>query len=144
MTIPARPTSLFADFSRSRALKWVFLTAIVAATAGAPHAVDARRATVAGPGTFDGIWNVMFIPQAGNCHASNSVPFMVTGTRVSSAGGGKVTGGVSRSGSVSVQITVGASSASGSGRLAGNSGNGRWSGIITGDRCSGVWQASRS
>jgi hypothetical protein len=27
--------------------------------------------------------------------------------------------------------------------LVGNSGSGRWSGIITGDRCSGTWQATR-
>jgi len=45
---------------------------------------------------------------------------------------------------VSVNIRVGASHASGSGRLFGNSGSGRWSGIITGDRCSGSWQATRS
>jgi hypothetical protein len=41
-------------------------------------------------------------------------------------------------------VTVGASRASGSGRLVGGSGSGRWSGIITGDRCSGHWQATRS
>ena len=93
-------------------------------------------------GAFDGTWNVTFTPQAGNCHASNTVPFNVSGTRVSSAGGGKVTGGVTRNGNVTVRITVGASWADGSGRLAGNSGVGRWSGLITGDRCSGVWQAT--
>jgi len=41
-------------------------------------------------------------------------------------------------------VSVGASRASGGGRLAGNSGAGSWSGIITGDRCSGTWQATRS
>ena len=96
------------------------------------------------PGAYDGIWNVVFATEAGNCSSTNSVPFTVTGTRVSSAGGGKVTGGIGRGGVVSVQISVGASKASGSGRLAGNSGAGRWSGIISGDRCSGTWQATRS
>lgn len=85
-----------------------------------------------------------FTPKAGNCHASNTVPFNVYGPRVSSAGGGKVTGGVTRKGNVTVRITVGASWADGSGRLAGNSGAGHWSGFITGDHCSGIWQASRS
>jgi hypothetical protein len=33
--------------------------------------------------------------------------------------------------------------ASGSGRLVGNSGAGRWSGVISGDRCRGHWQATR-
>ena len=89
------------------------------------------------------LWNVTFTPRAGNCHASNTLPFNVHGTRVSSAGGGRVTGGVTRAGSVTVRITVGASWADGTGRLSRNSGAGRWSGLITGDRCSGVWQAAR-
>jgi hypothetical protein len=139
MTISARSIAFFADFRVSRALRWLFAAAVLAATA-APDTADAARR----PRAYDGIWNVTFTPQAGNCHASNTVPFTVAGPRVSSAGGGKVTGGVSTRGSVSVKITVGASWANGNGRLAGNSGAGRWSGIITGDRCSGVWQATRS
>ena len=47
-------------------------------------------------------------------------------------------------GAVAVNVSVGASKASGGGRLAGTSGAGSWSGIITGDRCSGTWQATRS
>jgi hypothetical protein len=143
MTISARPIAVFAYLSRSRALKWMFFAAMVAVTAGAPHTADARRARIVA-GAYDGTWNVLFSPLAGNCHASNNFPFIVVGTRVASAGGGKVTGGVSRGGIVSVRISVGASWANGSGRLAGNSGTGRWSGLITGDRCSGVWQATRS
>jgi hypothetical protein len=132
-----RSFALFADFRRLSATRWIFAAAAVAAVA-APGPADARR------GAYDGTWNVTFTPQAGNCHASNTVPFTVTGTRVSSAGGGKVTGGVTGRGSVSVHISVGASWANGGGRLVGNSGAGRWSGIITGDKCSGIWQASRS
>jgi hypothetical protein len=138
MSISARSIASFADFRASRALRWALVATALAAVA-APPAADAAR-----PGAYDGTWNVTFTPQAGNCHASNTVPFMVSGTRVASAGGGKVTGGISRAGVVSVNIQVGASHASGSGRLAGNSGSGRWSGIITGDRCSGSWQATRT
>jgi hypothetical protein len=138
MTKSARSIVLSANFSVSRALQWAFAAAVLA-MAAAPGTADAAR-----PGAYDGTWNVTFTPQAGNCHASNTVPFMVAGTRVASAGGGKVTGGVTRSGGVSVRITVGASWANGSGRLAGNSGAGRWSGVITGDQCSGSWQAIRS
>jgi hypothetical protein len=145
MTIPARPIAFFADFKASGALKWIFALAVLAAMVGAPGSAEARRARIAGgPGAYDGTWNVTFSPRAGNCSSTNTVPFLVSGTRVSSAGGGKVTGGVSRGGAVSVTITVGASWANGSGRLAGNSGAGRWSGVITGDRCGGVWQAIRS
>jgi hypothetical protein len=87
---------------------------------------------------------VTFTTRAGNCSATNSAPFSVTGTQVSSAGGGKVTGGVNRGGAVAVNISVGLSHVSGTGRLAGNSGTARWSGVISGDRCSGTWQASRT
>jgi hypothetical protein len=138
MTTSARPIAFFADFTVSRTLRWV-LAATVLAAAAAPGAADAAR-----PGAYDGTWNVTFTPQAGNCHASNTIPFSVAGTRASSAGNGKVTGGVSRNGVVAVKIQVGASWANGNGRLAGNSGAGRWSGIITGDQCSGVWQATRT
>jgi hypothetical protein len=115
--------------------------ALLAAMAVAPGAAEAKR--YARAGAYDGTWNVVFATRAGNCSATNSVPFAVSGTRVSSAGGGKVTGGINRNGVVSVAISVGLSHANGSGRLAGNYGAGRWSGVITGDRCSGSWQATR-
>ena len=140
MTISARSIAHSTGFASNRALRWISTVAVVAAFAipGAANAATVR------PGAYDGTWNVIFATQAGNCSSTNSVPFAVAGTRVSSAGGGKVTGGVSRAGVVSVNIQVGASHASGSGRLVGNSGTGRWSGIITGDRCSGSWQATRT
>jgi hypothetical protein len=96
------------------------------------------------PGAYDGTWNVTFTTRAGNCSATNSAPFSVTGTQVSSAGGGKVTGGITPAGAVSVHISVGLSAADGKGRLVGNSGTGRWTGVISGDKCSGTWQASRT
>jgi hypothetical protein len=145
MTTSVRPTTVLADFKPIRALRWVFAATVLASMAAAPVPADARVARVAraaGPGAFDGVWNVQFNTRAGNC-GSNSFPFTVSGRRVSSAGGGKVTGGVSPSGAVSVAVSVGLSRASGTGRLAGNSGGGRWSGIISGDKCSGTWQASR-
>jgi hypothetical protein len=116
--------------------------AMLAAIAVAPGTAEAQR--YARTGAYDGTWNVVFATRAGNCSATNRVPFAVYGTRVSSAGGGKVTGGISRGGIVSVAISIGLSHASGSGRLVGNVGAGRWAGIITGDRCSGTWQATRS
>jgi len=140
MTFSAQSMAFLADFTRSRALRWSLPAVLAAAIAVAPGAAEAKRAS----GGYDGVWNVVFATQAGNCSATNSVPFTVSGSRVSSAGGGKVTGGIRRGGVVSVQISVGLSRASGSGRLAGNSGAGRWSGIISGDRCSGSWQAARN
>jgi hypothetical protein len=103
-----------------------------------PGAADARMA-----GAYDGVWNVVFATTRGTCSSGYSVPFTVIAGRVGSAGGGKVRGSVSRAGSVAVSVQVGASHASGGGRLAGNYGGGYWSGIISGDRCSGTWRASR-
>jgi len=145
MTISARPIAFFVDFEWSGALRWMSAAAVLAAVAGAPDTADAaKRARMVRGGAYDGVWNVLFATEAGNCSSNHSVPFTVTGTRVSSAGGGKVTGGISRGGSVAIRISLGASKASGGGRLAANSGAGRWSGVILGDRCSGTWQATRS
>jgi hypothetical protein len=144
MTISAQlriSAQLIGDFGRMRGLRWVFAAAVLAAMVGAPAAADARG--VGGVRAYDGTWNVMFATRAGNCSSNNSFPFAVSGGRVSSAGGGKVTGGISARGIVSVRVSVGMSVASGSGRLVGNYGAGRWSGIISGDRCSGSWRAAR-
>ena len=140
MTHSARSISHSTNSKPSRALRCISAVAVAAALS-IPGDADAKTVR---SGTYDGTWNVTFATRAGNCSSANNVPFSVTGTRVSSAGGGKVTGGISSAGVVSVNIRVGASHASGSGRLVGNSGSGRWSGIITGDRCSGSWQATRS
>jgi hypothetical protein len=80
-------------------------------------------------------------PQAGNCHTT-AVPFNVYGTRVSAGGGGHRR--YQPQWQRCRQIQVSASWANGRGRLAGNAGAGRWSRLITGDRCSGVWRAMRS
>jgi hypothetical protein len=123
-----------------RALRWLPVFAALAAVAmpGGTQAAT-RRA-----GAYDGTWNVVFATKRGNCSSGYSVPFMVMGSRVSSAGGGRVSGSVNRAGAVAVNVSVGASTASGGGRLAGAYGTGAWRGIITGDRCSGTWQATRS
>jgi hypothetical protein len=115
------------------------LVAAALAAVLVPAAADAR-----GPGAYDGVWNVVFATTRGNCSSGYSVPFTVFGGRVSSAGGGRVEGQVSRAGGVAVRVKVGASQASGGGRLVGNAGSGAWSGIISGDRCSGTWRATRT
>jgi hypothetical protein len=124
--------------ARTIALSRSILAAAAIAASIAPVAAEAR-----GVGAYDGVWNVVFATTRGTCSSGTSIPFTVTGTRVSSAGGGKVEGTVSRAGGVSVRASVGASRASGVGRLVGSSGSGSWSGIISGDRCSGTWQATR-
>jgi hypothetical protein len=122
-----------------RLLRWLPVLAALVTAAVPDTASAAGRARA-----YDGTWTTVFATTRGNCSSGYSVPFLVTGSRVSSAGGGRVAGSVNRRGGVAVQVSVGASRASGGGRLAGNSGAGSWRGIISGDRCSGTWQATRS
>ena len=117
------------------------LTVAIAGMAALPGAADAKMMRGR---SYDGVWNVTFATTRGTCSSGYSVPFTVTGSRVSSAGGGRVWGSVNRAGAVAVQVSVGASHASGGGRLAGATGAGSWRGIIQGDYCSGIWQATRS
>ncbi|MGY3077665.1 hypothetical protein ACVWZZ_004036 [Bradyrhizobium sp. LM6.10] len=124
--------SFLTEFARPRRLALL----AVLATAALPSTADARG--------YDGVWNVTFATTRGNCSSGYSVPFTVAGSRVSSAGGGRVSGRVNRSGAVAVEVSVGASHASGGGRLARWAGTGSWHGIISGDRCSGIWQATRT
>jgi hypothetical protein len=119
-------------------LRWMLAAAAIAAVV-LPGAADARTA-----GTYDGVWNVVFATTRGTCSSGYSVPFTVNGSRVTSAGGGRVSGTVNRGGGVAVQVSVGASHATGGGRLGGTSGAGSWRGVIQGDNCSGTWQATRS
>jgi len=142
MTHSHRSIARFSAFSNLRTLRWLPVFAAIAAAA-VPVTADAATRTRGG-GAYDGTWNVVFATTKGNCSSGYSVPFAVAGNRVSSAGGGRVSGSVTRAGAVAVNVSVGASRASGGGRLAGTSGAGSWSGIITGDHCSGSWQATRN
>jgi hypothetical protein len=130
-----------AEIVPSLRFRSILAAAALAATAALPGAADARM--VRG-GSYDGVWNVTFATTRGTCSSGYSVPFTVTGSRVNSAGGGRVSGSVNRAGAVAVQVSVGASHAAGGGRLAGTSGAGSWRGIIQGDNCSGTWQATRT
>jgi hypothetical protein len=143
MTHFPRSIARFAPLSNLRTLRWLPVFAALAAAATVPVTADAATRTRGG-GAYDGTWNVVFATTRGTCSSGYSVPFQVAGTRVSSAGGGRVFGSVNRIGAVAVNVSVGASKASGGGRLAGTSGAGSWSGIVTGGRCSGTWQATRS
>jgi hypothetical protein len=136
MTISAQTVSFFANPARLRAGRWISVAAVVAALA-APGAAGART------GGYDGIWNVLIITQAGSCDAAYSYPFRVSGGRISTAGAADVSGSVSGGGGVVVRISAGGSVATGSGRLGGSNGTGRWSARLSSGNCSGRWQATR-
>jgi hypothetical protein len=91
MTISARSIAFFTDFRSPRVLRWIFVAAVLAAIVAMPGDAEARRARIYRvAGAYDGIWNVVFATQAGNCSATNNAPFAVSGRRVSSAGGGRL------------------------------------------------------
>jgi hypothetical protein len=142
MTQFHRSIARFAAFYDFPTLRWLPVFAALASVA-VPATADAATRT-GGGGAYDGTWNVVFATTKGNCSSGYSVPFQVAGSRVSSAGGGRVSGTVKNTGAVAVNVSVGASKASGGGRLAGTSGVGSWRGIISGDQCSGSWQATRN
>ena len=127
----------------------LMLAAVAVALLLAPDVAGARsraarsHAARSYGGNYDGVWNVVFVTTAGACGSGLSVPFSVSGGRVSSAGGGRVSGRVNPAGAVAVDVQVGASRASGGGRLSYRSGGGSWRGVIQGQPCSGTWQASR-
>jgi hypothetical protein len=128
--------AFFADFTMMRALRWMSAAAVLVAVA-MPGAAGAAG------GGYDGIWSVLIITQAGSCDPAYSYPFRVSGGRISSAGPADVSGSVGQGGSVAVRISAGGSVASGSGRLGGSTGAGRWSAKVSSGNCSGRWQATR-
>src|SRR6266498_280039 len=92
MTNFHRSLARFAAFSDLRTLRWLPVFAALA-TAAVPASADAATRTRDG-GAYDGTWNVVFATTRGNCSSGYSVPFAVAGNRVSSAGGGRVSGTV--------------------------------------------------
>ena len=105
MSISTQSITSFSNFKRTGAVQGIFALTALAFVAGMSGPAAAR------PGAYDGTWNVVFTTRAGHCSSNNSAPFNVSGRQVSSAGGGKVTGGIGPGGAVSVHISVGLSAA---------------------------------
>jgi len=91
--------------------------------------------------SFDGNWSVVIITDKGTCDRSYRYPIRISGGSVGYAGEASfnVSGRVGQNGKVTVTVSRGDRSASGSGQLSGDSGTGSWSG----GECSGTWQAER-
>ena len=93
--------------------------------------------------SYDGNWSVVIITQLGVCDPSYRYPIKIVKGTVLNAGSANVTvsGAVQKNGAVTVQVGSGDKSATGTGKLAGTSGSGSWSG--GNGACSGTWQAER-
>jgi hypothetical protein len=105
----------------------------------------AATALTATPGfatpRYDGVWSVSIVTKKGDCIASYRYPMRIANGIL--ANGGDVAidvrGKVAANGAVVVKVSHGDTSATGSGRLAGNLGSGFWHTTS----CSGFWTAER-
>ena len=93
---------------------------------------------------YDGSWDLNFVTQRGACDPTYNFSVNITNGIVTHPNLVRFRGYVARSGAVRASVTVQDKYASGSGRLASNSGRGTWSGYSGSARCSGYWTAQRN
>ena len=93
---------------------------------------------------YDGSWDLAFVTQRGACDPSYNFTVNVSDGIVSHPNLLKFRGHVASSGAVHASVTVHDKYASGSGKLAGTTGHGRWSGRAGSSLCSGYWTAQRN
>jgi hypothetical protein len=93
---------------------------------------------------YDGSWDLVFVTQRGACASSYNFPVNITDGIVTHPNLVRFRGYVARSGAVRASVTVQDRFASGSGRLASNSGRGTWSGYSGKARRSGYGTAQRN
>jgi hypothetical protein len=90
---------------------------------------------------FDGLWSVAIVTEQGTCDRGYRYPIRISNGVLANAGAVafNISGKVAATGAITVTVSHGSSSATGVGRLAGDTGAGNWHG---GD-CSGTWTAER-
>lgn len=119
-----------------------FLRPICATAFGALLITSASVPTDAIAANFDGSWSVVINTLRGDCGTGLRYGVRIVGGRVMSGDSNySVAGAVASSGAIRVTVAEGGRSASGYGRLVGNSGSGVWR-TSTGE-CAGQWAASR-
>ena len=93
---------------------------------------------------YDGSWNLAFVTRSGACDASYNFTVDITNGIVTHPNLVRFKGYVARSGAVRASVTVQEKYASGTGRLSGTTGQGRWSGRSGSSLCAGYWTAQRN
>ena len=114
---------------------------------GALFTLVAASATVATTSSYavpvyDGLWSVSIITEKGDCDRGYRYPIRIQNGSLANAGSVTaitINGKVQPTGAITVVVSAGSKSASGSGRLSGDLGEGHWSG----GECSGSWTAER-
>ena len=114
----------------------LWMIAAVCFTVAAP-AAQAQSA-------YDGSWDLAFVTQTGACDPSYNFTVNINDGVITHPNLVRFKGTVANSGSVRASVTVQDKFASGTGRLVGTTGRGRWSGREGSARCSGYWTAQRN
>lgn len=94
--------------------------------------------------SYDGMWNLAFITQSGPCDPTYDFPVNISNGVITQPNLVRFRGNVTARGVVHASVAVQEKFASGSGRLAGASGRGTWSGHAGNARCTGYWTAQRN
>jgi hypothetical protein len=84
---------------------------------------------------------VVIVTQKGACDRAYRYPVRISNGAVQNDGPSliNVSGKVGGNGAVTVMVSAGDKSASGTGKLSGKAGGGKWSG----GECAGIWEAER-
>ena len=119
---------------------------LFAAIAGMLTVAAAARSDAAGrpagSRAYDGRWSVVIYTLRGDCDRTLRYSVRIVGGRVlADQQNYQVAGLVGANGSIRVVVAEGGRSASGSGRLSGNSGRGNWR--TDNGSCGGQWVAER-
>ena len=103
----------------------------------------ALAAPLAASKSFDGGWSVLIVTEKGTCDRAYRYPVKIENGSVGYAGSASfnVTGKVGANGAVTVTVSRGDKSATGTGRMSGTDGAGTWS--AASGECSGTWTAER-
>jgi hypothetical protein len=123
--------------SQNRSFNRAALALVAISFAGVLGAAAPAAATA----NYDGLWSVVIMTQKGTCDRAYRYPVRISKGAVENDGPSliNVSGKVGGNGAVTVLVSAGDKSATGTGRLSGKIGGGKWSG----GECAGTWEAER-
>jgi len=123
--------------SQNRNFSCAALALIAVSLAGALGTAAPATATA----NYDGLWSVVIVTQKGTCDRVYRYPVRISNGAVQNDGPSliNVSGKVGGNSAVTVMVSAGDKSASGTGKLSGKAGGGKWSG----GECAGTWEAER-
>jgi hypothetical protein len=117
-------------------MKLLIRVVLASGLVGLTSAAEARS-------VYDGSWDLVFVTQKGACDPNYSFTVNISDGIVSHPNLVRFKGYVASSGAVHASVTVQDKYASGSGKLIGNTGYGRWGGRAGSARCTGIWSAQQ-